>query len=219
MSIGYYSSYKYRSKGGAKMKGNKKVLVVAVLLLLIAVSYSTYAIYKSSIAGTGTVTAATWNIAFTEGQNTLSDSFTLTFSSSDCVNNSHVANGVIAPGASCTKDITITATGTQVDVEYDVEVDEANITATKNSATVSTSAANDFSATLTDTSGQQLDGEILMSDNPMSETVRVTLSWDDDDDSNANPADVINAADTALNGATITVPITITAKQMIDQQP
>ena len=30
------------------MKGNKKILVVAVLLLLIAVSYSTYAIYKST---------------------------------------------------------------------------------------------------------------------------------------------------------------------------
>ena len=30
------------------MKGNKKILVIAALLLLIAVSYSTYAIYKTS---------------------------------------------------------------------------------------------------------------------------------------------------------------------------
>ena len=132
------------------MKGNKKLLVVAILLLLIAVSYGTYAIYRTSVSGTGSVTAATWDIAFAEGQSTINDSFTLTFSSTDCVNNSHVANGVIAPGASCTKDITITATGTQVDVEYDVDVDDSSITATKGGSSVSTSGANTFTASLTD---------------------------------------------------------------------
>ena len=42
------------------MKGNKKILVVAVLLLLIAVSYSTYAIYKSSASASDTVNTAAW---------------------------------------------------------------------------------------------------------------------------------------------------------------
>ena len=43
------------------MKGNKKILVIAALLLLIAVSYPTYAIYKTS---------ATTNITFTGADRT-----------------------------------------------------------------------------------------------------------------------------------------------------
>ena len=49
------------------MKGNKKILVIAVLLLSIAVSYGTYAIYKTAITGTGSVTAATWAVQFKNG--------------------------------------------------------------------------------------------------------------------------------------------------------
>ena len=186
------------------MKGNKKILVVAILLLLIAVSYGTYAIYKTSLSGTGTVTAATWAIQFKDGNTVLTDNLTVTFGESDCVNNSHVADGVIAPGATCTKDITLVATGTQVDVEYEVEADNNNITATKDATTVSTTGANTFTATA---SG---DGEILMTDNPMSDTITVTLTW-----AGTDSDDTINPADTALNGATISVPLTLTAKQMV----
>ena len=37
------------------MKGNKKILVIAVLLLLVVVSYTTYAIYKSSATGDASI--------------------------------------------------------------------------------------------------------------------------------------------------------------------
>ncbi len=191
------------------MKGNKKILVIAVLLLLITVSYGTYAIYKTTLTGAGEVTAAAWNIQFKDGNNVLTDTFTVTFGQSDCVNNSHVADGVIAPGATCTKDITLVATGTQVDVDYTVTADNNAITATKNSTSVTTTGANTFTATLTDTSGDTLDGEILMTDSPMSETLRVTLTWA------GTESDTVDPKDTDLNGATITVPLTLTAKQMI----
>ena len=187
------------------MKGNKKILVIAVLLLLIAVSYGTYAIYKTSVSGNATVTAATWNVQFKNGETELTDSFTLTFGASDCVNNSHVADGVIAPGATCTKDITLVATGTQVDVAYEVEADSNNITATKGTI----DGANTFTATLTKPDGTALDNKILMTDSPMSETLRVTLTWAGTESTTVDPKD------TALNGATITVPLTLTAKQMI----
>ena len=191
------------------MKGNKKILVIAVLLLLIAVSYGTYAIYKTAITGTGSVTAATWAVQFKNGNTVLEDNFTVTFDSSDCTGNSHVADGVIAPGATCTKDITLLATGTQVDVAYEVSADNANITASKAGSAVTTEGANTFTASLTNASGTALDGVILMSDNPMSETLRVTLTWAGTEGTTVDPAD------TALNGATINVPITLTAKQMI----
>ena len=44
------------------MKGNKKILVIAVLLLLIAVSYGTYAIYRESAEGEATINAAAWSV-------------------------------------------------------------------------------------------------------------------------------------------------------------
>ena len=50
------------------MKGNKKILVIAVLLLLISVSFTTYAIYKTSVAGNAKVTAATWDVKFTDAR-------------------------------------------------------------------------------------------------------------------------------------------------------
>ena len=49
------------------MKGNKKLLIVAVLLLLIAVSYGTYAIYRESAEGTGTISTANWSVTVNNG--------------------------------------------------------------------------------------------------------------------------------------------------------
>ena len=45
-------------------------------------------------------------------------------------------------------------------------------------------------------------------------TLTLTIAWAGTDDSTADPADVINGADTELQGATITVPVTLVAKQV-----
>ena len=194
------------------MKKDRKLLVVAILLLLVSVSFTSYAIYRTAVTGTGSVTAAAWNISFAEGQNELTDNFTLTFGASDCTGNNHVANGVIAPGATCEKTVTLTATGTQVDVTYAVTADNANITATKNNTSVPTTGANTFSASVTDNGN----GTIAHNAASQTTTLTVTLEWDDEDDSNAaqNP-NTINDADTTLAGATISVPLTLVAKQDI----
>ena len=102
------------------MKGNKKILIVAVLLLLLAVSYSTYAIYKTSVAGNATVTAAKWEVAFKNGNTTLETNYTLAFSTTECTGNAHVKDGKIAPGATCSKIITLDAGTSEVDVTYEV---------------------------------------------------------------------------------------------------
>lgn len=191
------------------MKGNKKILVIAVLLLLIAVSYSTYAIYKTSVTANANVTAATWSVVFKDGQDTIVDDYDLDFGATDCVNNSHVADGKIAPGATCTKTVQIDITGSEVDVAYTVTADSNNITATKNNASVDTTDANEFTATVTGGSGT-----IAFDAASKTATITVQLAWGGVDDSTATPSpDVINDADTALNGATITVPLTLVAKQ------
>ncbi len=189
------------------MKGNKKLLVVAILLFLIAISYSTYAIYKSSVTADATVEAAAWVIQFKDGQTEITSNYTIELSGTDCVNN-HVLQGKIAPGAQCTKTITLDATGTEVDVAYTATAGE--VTAASGETALSTTGANVFNATLTDGGN----GVIEYDANSQTATLTLTVEWEGIDDSNASPEEVINPADTALQGATITVPITLVAKQV-----
>ena len=104
------------------MKGDKRILVAALLVLLIAVSFTTYAIYKTSVTANGNVTAATWDVVFKDGSTEITNNYDVTFSGSECTNQ-HVAQGKIAPGATCTKTITLDASSTDVDVTYSASVD------------------------------------------------------------------------------------------------
>ena len=193
------------------MKGNKKLLIVAVLLLLVAVSYTTYAIYKTKVAGTAKVTAAIWNVAFKNGTTTLEDKFEVELTGADCTN-THVAEGKIAPGATCTKDITLDIADTEVDVTY--EVTAGTVTAEKGGSAVDTTNANAFVAALNPATGT-----IAYDATTKTATLKLTVTWDGQDDSvvatGATP-DLINNADTALNGATIKVPLTLVAKQVVE---
>lgn len=184
------------------MKGNKKILVVAVLLLLIAVSYSTYAIYKTSAAGNATVTAAKWEVAFKNGETTLTSNYTIAFSTAECTGNNHVKDGKIAPGASCSKQIILDAGTSEVDVAYEVTagtptIGGSAINANANPITATISPANGtISYSATGAARQQ--------------TLTLTISWAGAD-TDENP----NAADTTIGEAasTITVPLTLVAKQ------
>ena len=193
------------------MKGNKKILVIAVLLLLIAVSYTTYAIYKTAVAGNANVTAAKWEVKFKNGETALEDNYTVTLSGADCTNN-HVAEGKIAPGATCTKQITLDASQAEVDVAYSVVV--GTVTAEKGGSSVATTGANAFTATLKN-GNNQTNGTIAYNAGTKTETLTLTVVWagTDDSDAQSNP-DTINGADTGLNGATIKVPVTLVAKQV-----
>ncbi len=186
------------------MEGNKKILVIAVLLLLIAASYGTYAIYKSSVSGQANVSVAKWAVEFKNGQTPITDTFELTFTAADCTGNTHVASGKFAPGVSCSKQILIDATGTEVDVSYVVSVDDTNI---KVNGVAMPANSNEITA-----SAGTSDGQIMMSDNPQTDTVTVTVAWGGQEGSTYDPGDT-SVGETA--SAVITVPVTITAKQMV----
>ena len=181
------------------MKGNKKILVIAILLLLIAVSYGTYAIYKSSAATNAEVTAAVWQVDFLNGQTEVTSSQNLELT---CANNSHVKDGVIAPGATCTGTLTIDATDTEVDVAYSV-TQTGNVLA---DGVALSGDENDFTVTITDNGT----GQIAYNANPQTATVTVSLAWAGTED-----ATTTDPADTAIQGSTLTVPITVTAKQVV----
>ena len=190
------------------MKGNKKLLIITILLLVITIGFTTYAIYKTSLSGTGTVTAATWNVSFADGQTTMSENFNIQFSPSDCNQandgtNNHVAEGKIAPGVTCSKTIDVNATGTEVDVLLTAE--SGDITATKGGESVAITNANEFTVNVTTNPDN---GIIAYNAQTKTATVTVSVAWKSDEG-------LKDPYDTALNGATITVPIALTAKQYL----
>ena len=190
------------------MKGNKKLLIITILLLVITIGFTTYAIYKTSLSGTGTVTAATWNVSFADGQTTMSENFNIQFSPSDCNQandgtNNHVAEGKIAPGVTCSKTIDVNATGTEVDVLLTAE--SGDITATKGGDSVAITNANEFTVNVTTNPDN---GIIAYNAQTKTATVTVSVAWGFDEG-------LKDPYDTALNGATITVPIALTAKQYL----
>lgn len=182
------------------MKGNKKFLVVAALFLLIAISYSTYAIYKSSATGTGSVNAAAWVVSVQSGSQTATDivqnnTFTLDNIAWDTTNRVG-QNGKIAPGDHGTVTIKIDADGSEVAVGYTVTID--------------TTALNNSNFTVTaDPNGDPLTGTIAYSATAgeMEKTITLNIVWTGNDNNEANSADI------TLSGNPISIPVTVTATQ------
>ena len=181
------------------MKGNKKLLVVALLLLLITVTFSTYAIYRESTNTTGNIKAAAWSVkikkATASGEGTAFASANLTFTADDVTwTNNPGKNGTIAPGATGTISFEVDATGSEVDVVVD---------ATMGTATL----PNGFTAAVT--SGANT--TIAYNATSMKATVTVTVTWEGaltDDDAK-------DGTDLAVKGTQLTIPVTVTARQAL----
>lgn len=175
------------------MKGNKKILVVAILLLLIAVSYGTYAIYKSSATAEASVETAAW-VVTVNGDDIVADhEFTLgniTWASPE-----YGRNNKIAPGDRGTIEIVIDADGSEVDVGYNISIDTASI------------ENHQFSVAAH--SGSSLTGVIPYSatEHGMERTITVDVIWQGVDNASANAEDIDFAANE------VTLPIVVTATQ------
>ena len=177
------------------MKGNKKLLVIAALLLLVAVSYSTYAIYKSVATGTGTVSTADWVVEVNEQELTqATHTFTLGNINWATPRVSKDATK-IAPGDHGTVDIVIDATGTEVDLTYAVAIDT---TAFSN---------NQFSVTA-DSNGDPLTGTITYAGADKTRTITLNVNWNAVDTETANTDDLGDKGQDALS-----IPVTVTVSQ------
>ncbi len=178
------------------MKGDKKILVVALLVLLLTVCFGTYAIYRASGSATGTVKAAAWSVKV-DGTNIQSANYT--FNASNITWTTLTGyNNTIAPGSSGYIDIPIDATGSEVDVL---------ITA----ALGSTTLPNGMTATLASGSDSQTIA-YSTTENAMKTNVRINIAWAgaESDDSTKDGTDI------AASGTTLSIPVTLTAKQSLD---
>ena len=187
------------------MKGNKKLLIVAVLLLLIAVSYSTYAIYRTNLSAEATVNTAHWSAVISDGTNS---GTTLSFTLDDfnCGNAQHGKNGTIAPGDTCTLPLTVDLDGSEVDAE---------VTATLGTVT-GTIESSRFTVTLTngnnDATANPISVPYSATAGGMEVNLTLTLTWlGDTDNLAANGKDV---KDVSMQGQSdLTIPVTIDAHQ------
>lgn len=178
------------------MKGNKKILVVAVLLLLLAVSYSTYAIYKSSASASDTIKAAAWVVTANNTDIVANNTFTLGNITWGATR--YGQNNTIAPGDTGTVTILIDASGSEVGVHYEVAIDPTALANLDNS-----------NFTVAAHSGSSLSGNIAYGDT-MQASVTLDITWTGVDDTSAGGA---NEKDIALAGDTITLPVTVTVTQ------
>ena len=155
------------------MKGNKKILVAIVLMLLISVTFTTLAIYRSSATATGTVRAAKWDVKV---DGTAIESVNYTFDASDITWTSLTGyNDTIAPGSEGYIEIPVSAAGSEVDVL---------LTAALGSTTLPTG---------------------------MTANVRINIAWAGAE-SDAVEKDT---TDKAAQNSTLSIPVTLTAKQSL----
>ena len=177
------------------MKKNKKLLVIAVLLLLISVGYGTYAIYRQSANGTGSIKAAAWSVKV---KGTDIASANLAFDIDDISWTTHTGkNNTIAPGDSGTITIPVDATGSEVDVLLEAEIGST------------ASLPNGFTATVTSgTNGKQ---EIAYNASSMTANVVITVTWTGtlSDESSKDTTDL------AAQGTTLSIPVNLTARQKL----
>lgn len=187
----------YEDKGGVKMKGNKRLLVLAVLLLLVTVTFGTYAIYRSSATGTGTLKAAAWSVKV---KGTAIESANFDFGYSDITWTANPGkNNTIAPGATGYIEIPVDATGSEVDVVLTAEL-----------GTVTNGPEEGFTVALADGNDNQIIA-YSTTENAMKTNVRLNVTWT----GTTSDLEGKDTKDKAAQGKTISIPVTLTARQKV----
>lgn len=183
------------------MKGNKKLLVIAALLLAICVGVGTYAIYRSTASGNATVTTAKWAVKV-NGASMETGLFTFGASDINWTTNPSKVAGKIAPGATGTITLEIDATGSEVDVDYTAAIESVKVDGT---------AVSNASFTVTPATTADGAGTIAYDATSMKKTITLNVAWTGDD----NDTTEKDTADKNLAGKDIEIKLNLTAKQHI----
>ena len=177
------------------MKGNKKILV-AIIMMLFTIVFTTYAIYRSSATGNGTLRAANWVVTI-DGNNIESTTLDFDISDIDWTNGVHTGkNNTIAPGDTGTITIPVVATGSEVDVILEAKL--GSLTGLPDGMTV----------TLNGNNGKQ---EIAYNASSMTADVVLTVTWAGALTDNSTK----DGTDKTAAGSNLTIPVTLTARQKL----
>ena len=155
-----------------KMRALRICLVIALVLLIFLVGY-TFAKYYSEIKGGGNGSIAKWSFVANNSKDTIQ-----TISLVDSANEVSLVEGKIAPGTSGSFDIVIDATGSEVGVDYEVNVsEETNLpTNLMYKATIDGKTTEQYSS-LTELAEDKLFGNLDTVNGEFKKTITVDWEW------------------------------------------
>ena len=165
---------------------NKKLIIIGIFMLLLTMmaAIDTYALFETNAIGSKNLTIGAWHIELNDED--LSESQTITLDDFIYVNGSHTQSNYFAPGSTAYFDLVVDATGTQVSVEYEFEIDDSSIEDYPNIYfTVTNMATNEVVST------NSYSGNILLSDPNKEKTFRITLVWQNDPSHDATDTSLI----------------------------
>ena len=204
-------------------KTKRGILVAVMLVCLIALIGGTYARYSSTGTANAAVTLAKWHVKLNGtdiSTSTHSENVTLTFD-----NNVNVADGKLAPGRTASFQIELDPAGSEVAIDYTFDVNStgiASVLETGSTSKISVSGVkykvgtgSEQTATKDSTTGLYTIAQNLTSVTGSEKVVAtVTLVWDNDNDAQ-NVSDTAEGAASYTSTKTITIPVTVVAKQHI----
>ena len=178
------------------MKGNKKILIAIVLLLIAAVSFTTYAIYRSSVTAEGSLKAAAWYVTLNGTDIEQVNNLTFDFDDIDWTTNTGY-NDTIAPGDEGVIEYVVDATGSEVDVLVIAELEDG--------ATLPDGMSVEI------TSGTNGVQEISYDESNMQATIEVTVKWD----GALSDTTSKDTNDKSFEDQDLTIPVKLTVRQKL----
>lgn len=186
---------------------NKIILLIAVLIIVLSVTISSYAIYRSSAKGTSELRTAAWKIKLNGDSITTNNTFEFDLKEAEWTHatniNSTSTSQVIAPGSIGTYGIEIDTEETEVDVSYEI-----TIAVKQNNTVIDLSEINpNLLLGIYDgetNKGNPATGNIKAGE---SKDLAVKIIWNYVDDDESNTQDI------NINAENFTVEVTVVTKQ------
>ena len=211
-----------------RSRTKRGIFVALLLVLIIYIIGSTYARYINTVDMEGQVQIAKWAVKLNDTlMDTISTTQTVTLTLST---NQYVADNRIAPDRSAYFDILLDPSGSEVAIDYIISCDFDHITGLTNSgsdfaisgveyweaAAVGTAGTGTAltSAQLTElqsTDGFTISETLAKVTSNTKIAARITVTWTHHEDTTHNTADTANG----VAAGTITIPVTVTARQHI----
>lgn len=180
------------------MKKNKKTLMIIVLLVLIVLTTAwAFSKYTTTVTGNATASVAAWSFK-ANGETATMANVALTDTT---ITEGTLVEGKIAPGTSGSFDVAIDASGSEVGVDYVIEIAGLDNAPTNLKFTAAGLDASEI-----------VDGKITFSgsiavddvDTPITNTINWEWAYETDDIATNDP---IDTADSALGDLTYTITV------------
>lgn len=194
-----------------KSTAKRWTLIALIIFALIVIIAGTYARYTTTGNATGTIQVAKWNVAMKADDGTVLNSETkpITFT---VQSNNYVVPGKIAPDVTAKAEIELDLTGTEVAVDFDAVIDSSAIASTfgTSASDVKLDVKVDGAAYTSGTAQTiNLKNNAAFTAENGKKKVTLTLTWTNNEAHNESDTSIGKSA------PTLTIPVTLTAKQHI----